>query len=84
MSQCESEPQDMKTDYKISRVFQEISLYELETLNRLCELERTQIIQSLASSVLKIPYAGYQLSGNSSNFIDYVVISFGITKKFTT
>ena len=46
-------------------------LSELETLHQLCELERTQILQSLALAVLKIPYAGYLLSGNRSNFLDY-------------
>ena len=60
----------MKLDYPISRIFQEISLAELETLHQLCELERTQILQSLALTVLKIPHAGYLLSGNRSNFID--------------
>ena len=61
----------MKLDYTISRIFQEMSLSELETLHQLCELERTQILQSLSLAVLKIPYAGYLLSGNRSNFIDY-------------
>ena len=62
---------DMKLDYTISRIFQEISLSELETLHQLCELERTQIVQSLALAILKISYAGYLLSGNRSNFLDY-------------
>ena len=62
---------DMKLDYTISRIFQEVSLSELETLHQLCELERTQILQSLALAVLKIPYAGYLLSGNRSNLLDY-------------
>ena len=62
---------DMKLGYTISRIFQEMSLSELETLHQLCELERTQILQSLALAVLKIPYAGYLLSGNRSNFLDY-------------
>ena len=62
---------DMKLDYTISRFFQEMSLSELETLHQLSELERTQILQSLALAVLKIPYAGYLLSGNRSNCIDY-------------
>ena len=34
-------------------------------------MERTQILQSLALAVLKIPYAGYLLSGNRSSFLDY-------------
>ena len=62
---------DMKLNYTISRIFQEMSLSELETLHQLCELEKTQILQSLALAVLKIPYAGYLLSGNRSKFIDY-------------
>ena len=63
---------DMKLDYTKGRISQEMSRSELETLHQLCELERTQILQSLALAVLKIPYAGYLLSGNKSNFIDYV------------
>ena len=62
---------DMKLDNTISRIFQEMSLSELKTLHQLCELGRTQILQSLALAVLKIPYAGYLLSENKSNFIDY-------------
>ena len=62
---------DMKLNYTISRISQERSLTELETLHQLCELERTQTLQSLVLAVLKIPYAGYLLSGNRSNFIDY-------------
>ena len=61
----------MKLDYTISRIFQEMSLSELETLHKLCEWERTQILQSIALAVLKIPYAGYLLSGKRSNFLDY-------------
>ena len=45
---------DMKLDYTISRIFQEMSLSELERLHQLCELEKTQILQSLALAVLKI------------------------------
>ena len=62
---------DMKVDYTKSRIFHEMSLSELETLHQLCELERTQILQSLALAVLKIPYAVYLSSGIRSNFIDY-------------
>ena len=61
----------MKLDYTISRIFQEMSLSELETFHQLCELERTQILQSLALAVLKIPYARYLLSENRLNFLDY-------------
>ena len=64
---------DMKLDYTISRIFQEMSLSELETLHQLCELERTQILQSLALAVLKKTYADYLLSRNRSNFLNYEV-----------
>ena len=50
---------DMKLGYTISRIFQEMSLTELEILHQLCELERTQILQSLALAVLKSHHAGY-------------------------
>ena len=59
----------MKLDYTISRTFQEMSLSELETLHQLCELERTQILQSLALAVLKIPYAGYLFQETDQIFL---------------
>ena len=77
---------DMKLDYTIRRTFQGMSLRELETLHQLCELERTQTLQSLALAVIKIPYAGYLLSENRSNFIDYegnVLWYYTCTKKLT-
>ena len=61
----------MKLDYTKIRIFQEMSLTELEKLHQFCELKRTQILQSLALAVLKILYAGYLLSGNRSSFIDH-------------
>ena len=76
----------MKLDYKKSRFFQEMSLSVLETLHYLCEPERTQIQQSLALAVLKIPYAGYLLSGIRSNFTDYegnFLWYYTCTKKYT-
>ena len=75
---------DMKLDYTISRIFQEMSLSELETLHQLCKLEKTQILQSLALAVLKILYPGYLLSGNKSNFLDYernILCLYACTKK---
>ena len=61
----------MKLDYIKSRIFQGKSLSKLETLHPLCEIERTQLLQNLALAILKIPYAGYLLLCNRSNFIDY-------------
>ena len=63
-----------------------MSLTELEKLHQLCELERTQFLQSLALAVLKIPYAGCFLSGERSNFIDYegnILWYYTCTKKVT-
>ena len=76
----------MKLDNPKSRTFQEMSLTELETLHKLCELERTQFLQSFELAVLRIPYAGCLLSGNRSNFIDYegnVLWYYTCTKKVT-
>ena len=36
-----------------------MSLSELEMLHHQCDLEQTQILQSLALAVLKIPYADF-------------------------
>ena len=77
---------DMEIDYTISLIFQEMALSEFETLHQLCELERTQILQSLPLAVLKIPYAGYLLSSNRSNFIDYegnILSYYTCTKKLS-
>ena len=63
---------DKKLGYTISRIFQEMSKSELETLHHLCKIERTQRLQSLALAVLKLTYAGYLLTGNRLKFIDYV------------
>ena len=72
------------TNYTISRIFQEKSLSKLETVHHLCELERTQIRESLALAVLKMPYSGYLLSGNRTNFLDYegnILCFYSCTKK---
>ena len=42
---------DLKLYYTLGRIFQEISLCELETLHHLCELERRQILHYLASAL---------------------------------
>ena len=62
---------DMKLEYTRKGIFQEKSLSKLETLQHVCELVRTQILQLLALAVLKEPYRGYLLSGSSSYVIDY-------------
>ena len=49
---------DLKLDCTISRIFQEMSLTELETLHQLCELERTNSTITCNSSTQN-PYAEY-------------------------
>ena len=49
---------DMKLDYTKSIIFQKISLFKLETLHHLCEIQRTQRLKSLTLAVLRLPYAG--------------------------
>ena len=76
---------DLKLVYTVIRTLQEMSFSKLETPPHLCELERAQIIQSLALAVLKTPYAGYCSSGNRSNFLDYegkIFWHYTCTKKF--
>ena len=63
---------EIKSDYTVSRIFQEMSLSELQTLHNLCEFERAQILQWLALAVLKITYVGHLLSNYRSKlFIDH-------------
>ena len=59
---------DMKLHNTFGRIFQEMSLSELET----------QTFQSFVLAVLKTPFAEYFLSGNRSNFIEYGATFFGI------
>ena len=70
------------TGYKLTATFSEKKVHCSQVSNGnknrldhesfyICELERTQILQSLALAVLKVPYAGSLLSGNRSNFLDY-------------
>ena len=77
---------DMQLDYTISRIFQEMSISELETLHQPCEIERTQILQPLALAVLIITYAGYLLSKNKSNFLEFegnILCFYTCTKNIT-
>ena len=63
---------DMKLDYTISRIFQEMSLSELENTSPTMRIRtNTNPTITCTSSIKKYPYAGYLLSGNRSNFLDY-------------
>ena len=63
-----------------------MSLSEFEALLHLCELERTQILQSLALALLKIPYTGYYYQATAQISLIMKVTFFAITlalKSFT-
>ena len=69
----------MKTDYTVCRIFQEISLSELETLHHLCELERTQILQPLALAALKYLMQDIDYQETDQNVSATKEIYYGIT-----
>ena len=64
----ERKTSDILLEFTISRNFQETSLSDFETLHHLCQLERTQILQSLALPVVKKLYTEYFVSGNRFKF----------------
>ena len=59
---------DIKLDHRISQNFQEITLSELEICHYLYELKNIAITR--ISSIEKL-YAGFLLSSNRSNFLNY-------------
>ena len=48
--------------------FQNLTFSELNTLQTVCELERTQLLTFLAMSVKNSQLAGFLLTQNGSNF----------------
>ena len=46
-----------------------MTVQELNTLHTVCELERTQLLTILATSVKNPQLAGFLLPGNRSNFL---------------
>ena len=56
-----------------------MSLIELETLPQLCELERTQILQSLALAVLKTLMQDFYCQETDPIFLTTKEIYYGIT-----
>ena len=63
-----------KIEFRMHQVFISMRIHERNTLNRTCELERTQLLTVLAMSVQNAKFAGYLLTGNRSNFL-YVEVS---------
>ena len=60
---------NIKIDFTINHVFKSMTVQELNTLHRVCELERTQLLTILAMSVKNPQLAGFLLTGNRSNFL---------------
>ena len=58
-----------KSDYPINHVFKTMSIAELNTLHTTCEVERTQLLTSIAMFVEKSKLAGFLLTQNRSNFL---------------
>ena len=58
-----------KNDYGIKHVFETMTVLELNTLNTVCELERTQFLTILAVSGKNPQLAGVSLTQNRSNFL---------------
>ena len=58
-----------KIDFTKNYVFKSMTVQELNTLHKVCELERTQLSTILAMSVRNPQLAGFRLTGNRSNFL---------------
>ena len=58
-----------KIDFTIYHVFKSMTVQELKTLHTVCELERTQLLTTLAMSVKNPQLPGFLLTGNRSNFL---------------
>ena len=56
-------------DFSMNHVLKSMSTHELDTLDHICEIERTQLQTILAMSVQILQLAGYLLTGKSSNFL---------------
>ena len=56
-------------DYSINHVFKSMCVAELNTLQTICEVERTQLLTILAMSVKNPQLAGFLLTQNRSNFL---------------
>ena len=58
-----------KIDFTKNHVFKSMTVQELNTLHTICELERTQLLTTLAMSVKNPQLAGFLLTGSCSNFL---------------
>ena len=57
-----------KIDYTLNHVFRSMTVQELNTLHKICELERNQLLTILAMSVQNPQLAGFLRTGNRGNF----------------
>ena len=58
-----------KIDFTINHVFKTLTVQELNTLQTVCELERTQLLTIIAMSIKNPQLGGFLLTGNRSNFL---------------
>ena len=58
-----------KIDFTKNHVFKSMKIQELNTLQTVCELKRTQLLTILAMSVRNPQLVGLLLTGNRSNFL---------------
>ena len=58
-----------KIDFTINHVFKSMTVQGLNTLHTVCELERTQLLTTLAMSVKNPQLAGFLLTGSRSKFL---------------
>ena len=58
-----------KMGYTLNNVFRSMAVQELNTLHTVCELERNQLLTTLAMSVQNPQLSGFLLTGNRSNFL---------------
>ena len=61
--------QDIKSDYISHQLYRIVRENDIKILQSCCELERNQMLLTLAMSKVNPQLAGYLLTGNRSNFI---------------
>jgi hypothetical protein len=61
---------NLKTDFIIHKNIQMIRKQGLESLQRQCQIENTQILNILQTARIDSSLAGFLLTGNRSNFLE--------------
>ena len=60
---------ETQIDKSTNHLFKTMSFRELNTLPQICELQRTQLLTTIAMSGQNLNFAGYLLTGYPSNFL---------------